>query len=94
MSNKKSVDNNEVITNAPYNKLDSLQETFVLMQNNTDDPIVDINSARKTAEKLKSVFEKSGEKYKYIEHNSMGHSISPEMFNEVVNWLKTIFKKV
>jgi len=73
----------------PIHNYTKLKEMAVLIQNNADDPIVNVQGSRNIDPKLRELFFETPERYSYIEYNQSGHNVSAEMFNNVIDWFNT-----
>ena len=70
----------------PLHNYQKMAKTAILVQNNTEDPVVDVRGSRNLDKKLKPLFFATPERYSYIEYNQSGHNVSPEMFHNVIEW--------
>lgn len=80
---------NSIIKDDPIHNYTKLKNSAILIQNNTDDPIVNIQGVRNINPKLKELFFECPERYSYIEYNQSGHNVTAEMFNNVIDWFNT-----
>jgi len=78
-----------IIKDDPIHNYAKLKHTAVLVQNNTDDPVVNVQGARNIVPKLETLFFDTPERYSYIEYNQSGHNVSAEMFSNVIDWFNT-----